>query len=157
MEGRKTSNCRFDRPTRPKKTPSKPKKINIRPGLRAEAGQGFVLLELPVKAVSEANCSEHWTKKHKRHKAQKKLVYLALRSFIDRIFLPCHIKLTRYGSRKLDKHDNLPISFKYILDMLCGMITGDLRPGRADDDDRISVSYDQVQNKQYYVTVLITF
>jgi hypothetical protein len=112
-----------------------------------------VTLRLPIRTVSEANCFEHWTKKHARHKAQKQAVALALNPQRSRIKLPCHIKITRVAPRKLDQHDNLPMSVKYILDTCCAIITGDFRPGRADDDERITVSYEQEKNSDYSVII----
>lgn len=114
-------------------------------------------ITLPVRTISELNHTEHWTKKHRRHKLQQKAVWTVLDPIKHQVSTPCHILLTRYAPRKLDKHDNLPISMKYILDAVCAIITGDHRPGRADDDEKITISYDQVQSKNYAVKVLITF
>lgn len=119
--------------------------------------QKSLVLTLPIRTVSEANNFEHWTKKHQRHKAQKQAVALALTSHRDKIKLPCHIKLTRAAPRKLDRWDNLPISMKYILDACCAIITNDHRPGRADDDERITVSYDQQTNSDYSVIIEFVF
>lgn len=49
------------------------------------------------------------------------------------------------------------MSMKYILDACCAIITGNFKAGRADDDDRISISYDQVNSSQYAVKIEITF
>jgi len=116
-----------------------------------------VTITLPVKTVSELNCSDHWTKKHKRHKLQQRTVALVLNPVRDKIPVPCHIHLTRYAPGKLNKHDNLPASMKYIVDACCAIITGDFRPGRADDDERISFSYGQVETPHYGVKVEFTF
>lgn len=119
--------------------------------------QKSIILRLPLRTVSEANCFEHWTKKHKRHKLQKQAVALALNPQKSQIKLPCHIKITRVAPRKLDKWDNLPMSVKYILDACCAIITGDFRPGRADDDERITVSYEQKTNSDYSVIIEFVF
>lgn len=113
-------------------------------------------ISLPIRTVSELNCSEHWTKKHKRHRLQQKTVALFLNPKKDKITLPCHIKLTRYAPRSLDKHDNLPASLKYIVDACCSIITGEYRAGKADSDERISISYDQVSCSQYSVSIEFT-
>jgi hypothetical protein len=84
------------------------------------------------------------------------MVRIILNQINKEIPLPCTIKLTRYASRSLDKHDNLPISFKYIVDELCAFITGKDR-GRGDDDERISIYYDQVKSKYYGVKIEIKF
>jgi hypothetical protein len=49
----------------------------------------------------------------------------------------------------LDKFDNLPMSFKYIVDAVCAIITGNYVAGKADSDERISISCDQVKSKVY--------
>lgn len=118
---------------------------------------GRIEVTLPIRTVSEANSSEHWTKKHKRHKKQQFLVTLAIKGLKCKLTLPCEIKLTRYAPRCLDKHDNLPMSFKYILDCICGIITPGKKAGRADDDDRISVLYHQEKSKKYSIKIEITF
>lgn len=137
----------------------------------AQNANGEVLtLSLPLRTESEANggvkksfmrngkkCykNEHWTDKHKRHKMQKNVIFLALKPKRDKLRLPCHIILTRYAPRSLDRHDNLPCSFKYILDALCAVITGNYAPGRADSDGRITVAYDQVKSSDYRIKIEI--
>ena len=133
-------------------------------------GAGWVEIMLPITTVSEANggakqaykkngktCykTEHWTEKHRRHKLQKGSVALMLRPHRDCVSLPCHITLTRYAPRKLDKYDNLPMSFKYILDSICEIITNDFVPGRGDSNEGISVSYEQVVSKEYSVRIKV--
>lgn len=140
--------------------------------LSSNNGADWVEITLPVLTVSEANggvkksykrsgktCykSEHWTDKHRRHKRQKGLVRLMLTRYRDMLKLPCHITLTRFAPNTLDRHDNLPMSLKWILDACCEIITGDYRAGRADNDERINVSYKQVVSKQYAVNIHISF
>ena len=135
-------------------------------------GADWVLATLPLRTVSEANgglkksfkrggktCykAEHWTDKHERHQRQKGMVRLVLQKHAGIIKLPCLVTLTRYAPDRLDKHDNLPMSLKWVLDAVCAVITGDYRPGRADDDDRIDVRYSQITSKQYGVRILISF
>lgn len=130
----------------------------------------FIEVTLPIETVSEANGSkkkavdrfgkivykaENWRDKQKRHKKQKGYVSFALNTSRDQIKLPCHITLTRYAPRKLDIHDNLPMSLKWVLDAVCEIATGDYRAGRADGDERISVSYCQITQKEYAVKIQI--
>ena len=116
----------------------------------------IISLHLQIKTVSEANCSEHWSKKNNRHKSQKKSIWWAFKSMGTKIPLPCVIKLTRISPRTLDD-DNLSMSLKWIRDSISEHIfpektIGRSRKipgksvklaGRADDDERISWQYGQ--------------
>lgn len=115
----------------------------------------IISLHLPIKTVSEANCSEHWSKKHKRHKSQKKLVWWAFKSLEKIDLLPCHVKLTRISSKFLDTGDNLPCSMKYIRDAIAEVLTGIKIAGRADDDKRITWEYDQEKGSLQAIRVEI--
>ncbi len=138
--------------------------------LFTEKGDDWLEITMPIITVSEANggvkkaykrngktCykAEHWSDKSFRHRLQKGSVALLLRPHRDCLSMPCHITLTRYAPRKLDKFDNLPMSMKYILDSICEIITNDFRPGRADSHEGLSVEYDQVISKEYGVKVRI--
>jgi len=98
-----------------------------------------------LKTVSEANSSEHWTDKHKRHKLQKRLVFYNLMLKRPTITIPCVIKLTRVSPRFLDSHDNLPCSFKFIVDSITNYIVPGKRVGMADSVPGITIEYDQVK------------
>ena len=131
-----------------------------------------IVAMIPANTVSEANggskktykdktgktCykAEFWREKSDRHKKQKGLVHLAIRKHRSAMKLPCVITLTRYAPHKLDRHDNLPMSLKWILDAICEVITGDYRPGRADDTEEIDVKYRQIICKEYWVKIEIT-
>lgn len=126
-------------------------------GLSSQLSENSVQLNLPLRTVSEANTFEHWTESHKRHTIQKKTVALALNPVKSHVKLPCHIKLTRYAPDFLDEFENLPMSFKYIVDACCAIITGDFRAGRADGDKRIKLSCDQIKSEGYGIRIVITF
>lgn len=135
-----------------------------------EKGDNWLKAMLPIFTATEANGgvkklsvvngktvykSEHWSEKSRRTQLQKGTVLYTLRPHQDFFSLPCEVKLTRYAPRKLDKHDNLPMSMKYILDSVCAVITGDYRPGRADSSEQIDVKYDQVVCDKYGVLIEI--
>ncbi len=122
-----------------------------------EVYENSVHFHLPMRTVSEANNFDHYRIKHKRHTLQRQIVAAALKPHKDKIKLPCSIKLIRYAPGTLDKFENLPMSFKYIVDACCAIITGDFRAGRADGDERISLSCDQVKSVGYGIKILITF
>jgi len=124
---------------------------------KSEVSLGKVLLELPLQTKSEANCFEPWRLKHARHKAQQKCVALALNPLREHLKLPCRITLTRFAPHELDAFDNLPMSFKYIADAICAIITGEFRPGKADSDKRIFIACDQIKSKEYGIRIEITF
>lgn len=147
---------------------NKPAKLKLEP-FTTKGPDSFEAL-IPIVTVSEANGgakkaykrlgktrykSEHWTEKYRRHRLQKGTVALILNPHRDCFSMPCHITLTRFGPRKLDQFDNLPMSMKYILDSICEVITGDYVAGRADSHEGLKVSYEQVVSSQYAVKINI--
>jgi hypothetical protein len=99
---------------------------------------------LNITTVSEANSSEHWSKKDKRHDLQQQFVKLSFeRHAGGKVVLPCKIRLTRLGMRFLDRHDNLRMSLKWVVDQLADCISPGKAKGRADDDPRIEWEYAQ--------------
>ena len=146
---KKATTCRFDSVTRnadgsishregsprPKKgkgntkvAGKRKKKPTAKITMKSEFSENRVVLDLPLQTVSEANCFEHWTKKHERHKAQQRMVALALNPLKEKIKLPCKVMLIRFAPDDLDAFENLPMSFKYIVDAVCSILTGDYRP-----------------------------
>ncbi len=112
-----------------------------------------------VRTISEANTCEHWSKRHRRAKEQKKAVSMHLEK-VSEIYipkLPCKVHLTRVGKRKMDS-DNLAASLKYVRDAVAEWLVDDshnLAPGRADGDERIEWLYDQEIGSEYAVRVKI--
>ncbi len=113
---------------------------------------------LDIKTISEANSSEHWSAKHKRHRLQKKKIMWHWLIEKPEMKLPCKIKLSRVAPRLLDD-DNLLSSMKFLRDALADRIHPGLAPGRADDDKRITWLYFQEQGepKKYSVKIEIHF
>jgi hypothetical protein len=133
-------------------------------------GPNWIDIFVPIVTVSEANggakkaykrngktCykAEHWTERYRRHRLQKGTVALMLNPHRGMFSMPCHITLTRFGPRKLDQFDNLPMSLKYILDSVCEVITGDYVAGRADSHEGLKVEYQQFVCSQYAVSIKI--
>ena len=115
---------------------------------------------LPIKTVSESNKGgEHWTVKHKRHKRQQSIVHVLLRNKLAVVKLPCQILITRIAPRKLATHDNLGPSMKWIADAICDILIPNKAAGRADDDPRIKIEYNQCKGnpKEYAVRVQISY
>lgn len=117
----------------------------------------IVFWQLPIKTASEANSSEHWAQKAKRHKLQKRWIKTAFMKNRPHIALPAHVILTRIAPRELDSQDNLPTSLKYVCDAIAEQLTGNFVPGRADSDKRISWEYKQEKGKvrEYAVKIEI--
>ncbi len=113
---------------------------------------------IEIKTVSEANTSEHWTVAAKRHKQQKGRIKIQMFIEKPKIPLPCQIKLTRIAPRSLDSHDNLPTSFKYIVDALSEYIFPGLAVGRADDSKLIKWIYEQKKGapKKYAIEIEVS-
>lgn len=109
---------------------------------------------VPIRTLSEANLREHWTDKLKRKKAQQEEVSAAMQNNLRgrRIEFPCHVTLTRIGSRRLDA-DNLAGSFKHVQDAIAFKL-------KADDGDAAKVTWEYAQmpigSRDYAVKVSIT-
>ena len=71
--------------------------------------------DIPIRTVSEANCSENRFRKNKRHKGQQLFVKMSLGIFVKECSFPCEITLTRMSPRLFDD-DNVVSSFKYVRD-----------------------------------------
>lgn len=126
-----------------------------------------VEFEVPIKTISEANCSEHWTKKAKRRKQQHFFVRHAFQLYAKNVQLPCIVTLTRLSSRMLDD-DNLTMAFKGIRDELAECLIPESRKsyltqkgtckeikGRADGDSRITWRYGQEKHSKQGIRVTI--
>lgn len=134
---------------------SKKKENSIELKFEALSVIGSVKITLPIKTVSEGNSFEYWKKKHERHVKQKNSVAFALSPHLNKIILPCEIILTRYAPRSLDRHDNLPMSFKYIVDSVSECLIPGKKAGHADSDPRIFWKYDQVKFSDYAISIEI--
>jgi hypothetical protein len=117
-------------------------------------------LSLPIQTLSEANtiysktrlvktgprkglpAREHWREAWLRHKEQKQMIHLFLSPLKSCLRIPCTVRLYRLSQKELDDDNNV-VSFKYIRDAIAEVITGDMRPGRADGDKRIKWEYFQ--------------
>lgn len=114
---------------------------------------------IQVKTISEANVSEHWTRRHQRSKLQKRQIKAYLEAFHhgQQVKLPCKVRITRVGKKRMDS-DNLAISMKYIRDALAEWIVdreGQLATGKADETDKLTWIYDQEIGKNYEVKIQI--
>jgi len=100
-----------------------------------------------MRIKSEANSSESYWSKSKRHQRQKKMVKAYLLQERPIIGLPVYIHLTRIAPRFFDAHDNLPSSMKWIVDAIAEYIIPGKKPGRADDSKEINWIYNQEKGK----------
>jgi hypothetical protein len=126
------------------------------------------IFELPIKTVSEANSTEHWTKKSKRHKEQAFFVRMAYLQYVGAVILPVKITMTRCASRELDS-DNLQMAFKWIRDELSDLVfsdriartyqskTGRTVEIRGRNDSDISVTWNYKQEKRRKCGIVIEF
>ncbi len=126
-----------------------------------------IIWELPIKTVSEANSSEHWTKKSQRHRRQQCFVKQLYMKEIQPIELPCIVTMIRLGPRILDD-DNLASAFKYIRDEISECLIPEKKgiyvrkdgkiikiKGRADSDERIKWQYSQEKSAKYGIRIEI--
>ncbi len=112
---------------------------------------------LPVRTVSEANQTDHWTVVSKRKKAQRALIQCRWNKEKPSIPLPCVVKLTRISPRKLDD-DNLVMALKHVRDVVADLIRPGLPPGFADGSGLIKWQYDQVKGatRSVRIEILLT-
>ncbi len=124
----------------------------------------MIILEIPIKAVSEANSSEHWSVKSKRHRQQQFFVRHAYNQKIapECCPLPCSIKMIRIGPRIIDD-DNLVSSLKWVRDELAYLILSEIShtkkkvKGAYDSDERIKWSYAQEKSRKYCIRIEISY
>lgn len=141
-----------------KKSAKCPKKEEIPLVFGTTVNPGHIEILLPLRTVSEANCFEHWMKKHKRHKDQKRAVMFAMIPVKEFITTNnCTLRFTRFAPGTLNAHDNLRMALKYIVDQTCAEIMNDFRPGRADDGDNFNFEYAQEKSKMYAIKIEIIF
>jgi hypothetical protein len=125
-----------------------------------------IIWEIPLKTVSEANSSEHWTVSSKRHRQQQFFVRALFHGLKQEIPIPCTVTLTRLNSRPLDEDNNVS-AMKWIRDEISECIFPEKRKsyvskgkvrsikGRADDDSRISWKYAQEKSKTLGIRIEI--
>lgn len=99
-------------------------------------------LKIPMNSIiSEANNSDHWSKKRKRRILHDKIIRWFWIKEKSKITLPCKIKLIRIG-RRMDE-DNLLTALKGIRDTVADLILPGMAKGRADGDPRLEWIYEQ--------------
>jgi hypothetical protein len=87
------------------------------------ATERYLLLDLPLKTVSEINRRDHWTARSKRRKAQQLEVHVEWKAKIGtrRIKLPCKVSFKRIGPKMLDD-DNLRSACKHVRDEVARLL-----------------------------------
>lgn len=106
------------------------------------------------KTVSELNVREHWRVRNRRKQDQQEAVAIAMLNALRgrKVELPCVVKLTRIGPKKLDNGDNLSSAFKGIRDQISRHL------GVDDGGDQVEFQYDQmpIGSREYAVKVEIS-
>lgn len=111
-----------------------------------------LFIPLPLRIRSEANGSHgHWATRARAIKEQRQAVAWCLKAH-EPVGMPCTVKLTRIGPRKLDGHDNLPRAFKHVADQIAEWL------GVKDNDPRLTWRYEQRSEGagKYAAEVVIT-
>lgn len=115
----------------------------------ANLGDGRYRVTLPVYLPSVANLREHWAAKAKRTKNQRLdgnyVVWVSIPSKSERMGNSWKITLTRIGPKPLDTHENLPISFKAMVDGIAETLGCD-----DDSDSRLEWVYRQERRGNLY-------
>jgi len=105
---------------------------------------------LPLRLVSLSNQREHWAKRAKRAKQERRNAFVIVRSRLDwqeAQKLPTVVTLTRIGKRLLDD-DNLRGACKSVRDGVADFL------GVNDADPRVEWKYDQ-EKGEYAVRIRI--
>ena len=104
---------------------------------------------LPIDTVSESNISEHWSKRGKRHRTQRQIIWIQWRNNEERfqnVKTPCIIRITRISPRQLDD-DNLRGACKSTRDGIADCIVPGRAPGRSDNVEGMTFEYHQEKGK----------
>lgn len=111
-----------------------------------------MMLEIPIRTVSEANRREHWAPKAKRVAEQRALARMMTQQHASAIpRYPLTITLTRIAPRSLDMDDNLNGSMKAIRDGIADAL------GIKDNDTRVWWRYAQEQGPPKWYAVWVDF
>jgi len=112
--------------------------------------------DIPLEIVSP-NVQEHWTKKHKRNKRNKRLIMSFWLTRRESPQPPCEILIERKisGKSKAYDEDNLIAGCKFIRDCISDLLIPGLAPGQADSDKRLTWQYKQVTAKSKGVLITI--
>lgn len=102
-----------------------------------------MIYKIPLKLISAANAREHWAKKARRVKAERKAALI-----IQKHPLPCVVTITRHGKRMMDG-DNLQSACKGLRDGIAD------RLGVDDADPQVTWKYAQDVQPYYGVSVTI--
>ena len=106
-----------------------------------------------LKTVSEMNQREHWAAKNRRKQDQQEHVAVEMLNALrgKRIELPCVVKMTRIGPKKMD-NDNLAGAMKHCQDQIARQLG-------VDDGDESKVIFHHYQmpigSRDYAVKVEI--
>jgi hypothetical protein len=109
---------------------------------------------LPISIESEANKTDHWTKKRQRRLVKQRWVALAFQNQPVDYLEKCHVNLIRMSPRFYD-FDNLVAAFKSIRDEVANQLRPGKAPGQADNDRNITWGYEQIKSKQKMIKIEI--
>ncbi len=125
-----------------------------------------VIWELPLRTVSEANKSEHWTISSRRHRQQQWFIRALYGVEGSKITLPCVCTMIRLSSRLLDEEDNLRMAFKWIKDEIGACLFPDqvhsykkksgataTNKGHCDSSPLITWKYGQEKSKRVGIRI----
>jgi len=75
------------------------------------------VIRFPIKLPSAANMRDHWGRRHRRVKNQRRDTWAVLRQRgVVKPRLPVTVHLTRIAPRRLDQGDNLAMALKAVRD-----------------------------------------
>lgn len=104
---------------------------------------------LPIKTVSTLNTREHWSKRAKRAKSQRKAAFLTVAHMARATPLPVVVTLERLSPSNGLDGDNLQGSLKSVRDGIADCY------GIDDRDERIEWRYSQRRAWEYGVSITV--
>lgn len=107
----------------------------------------MITTKIPLETVSTTNMREHWSKRARRAKEQRRVAYMWT-PLLPRLGFPLTITLTRISPRKLDD-DNLRSALKSVRDGIADRLEID------DRDSRVTWEYGQRKGDSWEQAVLV--
>lgn len=104
----------------------------------------MIIIKFPFRLESpNKTTNEHWSKRHARNKKLERIIRILWRQQGIKIKPPCEVFMCRIAPRSLDSHDNLPMAFKCVTDVVSSLLIPGKAKGQADSSNEIAWHFEQ--------------